>query len=145
MKKYRRVMCHDTEEWCKVCKKLTLGFKNDMRNLVNFNASSGKSENLYFDVLLLLKVYHVWAKKYGGVMHHNTEEWCKIWRRTYLPFEKWHEEFGEFWPNTRKFKICALMGPFWPKYIFELKSTEELCVNILKIYANFEGKLLAIS
>ena len=27
-------------------KKLTLGFKNDMRNLVNFNASSGKSENL---------------------------------------------------------------------------------------------------
>ena len=63
MKKYRRVMCHDTEEWCKVCKKLTPGFKNDMRKLVNFNASSGKSENLYFDVLLLLKGYHVWAKK----------------------------------------------------------------------------------
>ena len=33
-------------------KKLTLGFKNDMRNLVNFNASSGKSGNLLFDVLL---------------------------------------------------------------------------------------------
>ena len=39
--------------------KLTLGFKNDMRNLVNFNASSGKSENLHFDVLFLLKVYYV--------------------------------------------------------------------------------------
>ena len=39
--------------------KLTLGFKNDLRNLVNFNASSGKSENLLFDVLLLLKVYYV--------------------------------------------------------------------------------------
>ena len=37
----------------------TLGSKNDMRNLVNFNASSGKSENLNFDVLLLLKVYYV--------------------------------------------------------------------------------------
>ena len=36
--------------------KLTLGSKNDMKNLVNFNASSGKSENLHFDVLLLLKV-----------------------------------------------------------------------------------------
>ena len=35
--------------------KLTLGSKNS-RNLVNFNASSGKSENLHFDVLLLLKV-----------------------------------------------------------------------------------------
>ena len=39
--------------------KLTLGSKNDMKNLMNFNASSGKSENLHFDVLLLLKVYYV--------------------------------------------------------------------------------------
>ena len=39
--------------------KLTLGSKNDMKNLVNFNASSGKSENLHFDVLLLPKVYYV--------------------------------------------------------------------------------------
>ena len=33
--------------------KLALGSKNDMCNLVNFNASSGKSENLDFDGLLL--------------------------------------------------------------------------------------------
>ena len=39
--------------------KLTLGSKNSMRNLVNFNASSGKSENLHFDLLLLSKVYYV--------------------------------------------------------------------------------------
>ena len=32
--------------------KLNLGSKN-VRNLVNFNASSGKSENLHVDVLLL--------------------------------------------------------------------------------------------
>ena len=37
----------------KIEEKLTLGSKNDMRNLMNFNASSGKSGNLYFDVLLL--------------------------------------------------------------------------------------------
>ena len=43
--------------------KLTLGSKNNMRNLVNFNASSGKSENLHFDVLLLSKGYKVSAKK----------------------------------------------------------------------------------
>ena len=36
---------------------LTLGSKNDMRNLVNFNGSSGKSENLNFDVLLLSNFY----------------------------------------------------------------------------------------
>ena len=34
-------------------RKLTVGFKNDMRNLVNFNASNNKSENFHFDVLLL--------------------------------------------------------------------------------------------
>ena len=33
--------------------KLTLGSKNDMRNLMNFNATSSKSGNLHFDVLLL--------------------------------------------------------------------------------------------
>ena len=29
--------------------------------------------------------------KFGG-----TEEWCKIWRKTDLCFQKWHEEFGNF-------------------------------------------------
>ena len=43
--------------------KLTLGANNDMRNLVNLNASSGKSENLHFDVLLLSITYKVSAKK----------------------------------------------------------------------------------
>ena len=41
-------------------------------------------------------------KDYRGVMCHNTEEWCKIWRGTDLYFEKWHEEFCKFWPNSRK-------------------------------------------
>ena len=43
--------------------KLTLGSKNDMRNLVDFNASCGKPENLHFDVLLLSTAYKVSAKK----------------------------------------------------------------------------------
>ena len=43
--------------------KLALGSKNDMKNLVNFNTSNGKSENLHFNVLLLLISYKVSAKK----------------------------------------------------------------------------------
>ena len=43
--------------------KLTLGFKNDMRNLVNFNVSRSKSENMHSDVLLLSITYRVSAKK----------------------------------------------------------------------------------
>ena len=42
---------------------VTLGSKNDIRDLVNFNANSDKSENLHFDVLLLLKINYVWGKK----------------------------------------------------------------------------------
>ena len=34
-----------------------------MKNLVNFNASSDKSENLHLDVLLLSIAYKVSAKK----------------------------------------------------------------------------------
>ena len=45
----------------KFSEKLTLGSKNYMRNLVNFNTSSGKSGNLHFDVLLLPKAYKVSA------------------------------------------------------------------------------------
>ena len=56
-------MSHDTEEWCKFWRKLTLGSKNDIRNLVNFDASKDKSENLHFNVLLLPIEYKVSAKK----------------------------------------------------------------------------------
>ena len=51
-------------------KKRTFSLKNEMRNLVNFNANSGISENLHFDGLILSKVFSVWAKK-------NTEEFCR--------------------------------------------------------------------
>ena len=50
--------------------KLTLDPKNDMRNLVNFSASSGKSENLY------------------------TKGWCEIFRKNDSWLEKWYQEFG---------------------------------------------------
>ena len=43
--------------------KMTLGSKSDMRNLMNLNASSGKSQNLHFDMLLLSIAYKVSAKK----------------------------------------------------------------------------------
>ena len=44
--------------------KLTYSSKNDKKNLVNFNAnSSGKSENLHFDVLLLSIAHNVSTKR----------------------------------------------------------------------------------
>ena len=43
--------------------KLTDGLTNDIKNLVNFHASCRKSENLYFDRLVLFKAYKVLDKK----------------------------------------------------------------------------------
>ena len=52
-----------------------------MRNMVNFNAGSGKFEYMHFDVLLLSEVYYVLAKK-------NTEEVCVITLKNDPKFEK---------------------------------------------------------
>ena len=43
--------------------KLTFCLKNNVKNLVNFNLNSGKSENLHSDGLLLSTAYKVSAKK----------------------------------------------------------------------------------
>ena len=55
----------------------------------------------YFNGLLLNYILFQ-LKKYRGVIFHDTEEWCKIWRKTDLWFGKWHEEFGKFSPEHLK-------------------------------------------
>ena len=50
-------------EKCKIKGKLARGLKNNMRNLVNFHASSRKSENLHFDGTLMSKAYKVLDEK----------------------------------------------------------------------------------
>ena len=57
--------------------------------------------------------YKVWPKKYRGIIFHDTEESCKISRKTDLWFEKWYEEFREFSPEqTKDSKLGLLLGPF---------------------------------
>ena len=64
----------------------TFCLKNDMTNLVKFNATSGKPKNLNFDGLLLLKVCNVWAKKIQRSCVVKNDLW----------FPKLHKEFVEF-------------------------------------------------
>ena len=66
-----------------------------------FDCSGEVSPNLYFDRLLLLKVYKVLAKKkYRGVISYDTEEWSKVWRKTDLLFND--KNLVNFNPNTQK-------------------------------------------
>ena len=124
-------------------KKLTCDLENDMRSLANFHQNTWKCQNWSFHGVLLSKVENAWASTYRGVMCNDTEEWWKIWRGIDLLFQNWHKEFDEFWfENLKVSKIYTLMRCFWPKYImFELKSTQELCLMVLNIDAKFEGKL----
>ena len=57
---------------------LALSSKNDMRNLVNFNASSGKSGNLLFHVLLLPIDIKFQPKNYSGIISHGSEKGSKL-------------------------------------------------------------------
>ena len=59
-------------------KKLTFCLKNYMRNLVNFNTSSGNSQNLHFDG-------GYFCRKYIMFELRNTEELCR---------EKWVSKFS---------------------------------------------------
>ena len=45
---------------------------------MNFNANSGKSENLHFNVLLLSIGYKDLAKKYRRIISRDTEKRSKL-------------------------------------------------------------------
>ena len=95
-------MSHDAKEWCKIWRKTYFLFKND-KNLVNFDPSTRKSKKFpLWLVPFVQSMYTFDLKKFGGVIFHDTEESCKIWRKIDLWFAKWHGEFGKFSPEHLK-------------------------------------------
>ena len=93
---------------------------NESAKFQTFNCSRKILPNLYFD--RLLKVYKILAKKYRGVISHDREDRCKIWRKTDLSFQKW-QEFDKHWPEHSKVSItCTFLCPYCAKYLmFDLK------------------------
>ena len=75
----------------KMLKELTCRFKIDMRNLTNFDLSTRKSKKCIVLIGTLWPKYILLElQKYRGVICHDTEEFCKFWRKTDLWFEKRH-------------------------------------------------------
>ena len=81
-------------------------------------------------------------KKYRGAIFHDTQGWCKNWRKTDLWFGKWYEEYRKF--SAEQLKVSKL-GFWWDPLIqrksMSLKSTEELCVMTMKNDVKFEEEL----
>ena len=67
--------------------KLIFCFKND-KNLVNFDPSTKKSKNFALIGPFCATYTTFDLKKYRRVIFHDTEESCKIWRKTDLWFGK---------------------------------------------------------
>ena len=40
-------------------------------------------------------------KNYWRVISHDTDEWCKVWRKTDFLFEKWHNLVNFNWINGK--------------------------------------------
>ena len=55
--------------------KMTCAFKTDMRNLANFHQSMFETPKIG-----ILSKVEIELKIYRGVLCHDNEEWCKIWR-----------------------------------------------------------------
>ena len=82
-------------------------------------------------------------RKYTRVMFDGIQDWYKVWRKTNLYFQKWHEEFGKFSPEHMK---VSKLGVSWNPLVeswkcMSLKYTGELCVMKMKTDAKFEEEL----
>ena len=59
-------------------------------------------------------------KKHIGVIFHDTEESCKIWRKTDLWFGKEHEKFGKF--SSKHLTVSKLVLS-WDPFVQSTKCT----------------------
>ena len=94
---YSRVICHDNEEWCKIWRGVDLVFQNWHQEFDKFWFQHSKVLKICTLMDFFWQNYIMFElKKYRGVTFDGTEDWCKIWRKTDLCFQKWHEERANF-------------------------------------------------
>ena len=68
----------------------------------NLTRALEKSKKIFLIGSLWPKYILFELEKYRGVIFHDTEQWCKIWRKTDLLPGKWHEKFCKFLPEHSK-------------------------------------------
>ena len=116
-------MFDGNEFWCKIWKKMTCPFKNDIRRLANFHQSMFGSLRIWTLMESFYPKYKMDELKiYRWVLCHDNAEWCKIWTGI-DKVKNWHEQFDKFWPEHSKIsKTCTVVGFFGTKFImFELR------------------------
>ena len=123
-KKYRGVIFHETKEIYKIWRGIDLLFQNWHKEFDKLWPERSKVSKKFILMGSFWAKYILFElKKYRGIIFHEAEEGCKIWRGIDLLFQNWHKGFYKLWPEHSKVsKILILMGSFWAKYIlFDLK------------------------
>ena len=128
-KKYRGVVPHDPQDWCIIWRKTDLLFQKWQEFGKIWPKHSKVSKPCTFICSYCEKYLMFDLRKYRGVIFHDTEGWCKIWRKTDLWFEKWYEEYGKFSPEPLKVsKLGLWFDPLIQSWKgMSVKSTEDLC------------------
>ena len=101
LKKYKGVIFHETAEGYKIWGGINLLYQNCHKDF-NFWPEHSKVSKMFTLMGSFWAKYILFElKKYREVIFHGIEEWCKIWRRTYMWFGK-QQEFGKFSPEHLK-------------------------------------------
>ena len=115
LRKYSGVVFHETEEGYKIWRGIDSSFQNWHKEFDKIWPEHSKISKIFILMGSFWAKYILFElKKYRGVIFHDIEEWCKIWRKTVLLHGKWHEEFCKFsWEHLRVSKL-----EFWYKMLF---------------------------
>ena len=92
---------------------------------MNFDLSTQTSQEFALWLVPCAKYITIDLKKNRGVICHDTEELCEIWRKTDWWFGKWHEKFDNFHQTTRKCQNWEFDGILLPK-------VENACAKIYR-------------
>ena len=137
-------MCYNNEEWYKIWKETDLPVQNWHKEFDKFWPEHSK----IWKICTLMDCF--WPKyvmlelrNYRRVMFDCTQNWYKVWRKTDLHFQKWHEELNKFLPEHLE---VSKLGPSWRPFVqswkcVSLKFTGKLRVMIMKNDAKFEEEL----
>ena len=91
------------KEWWKIVRGTDLSFQNWHKEFDKFWLEHLKMSKIYTLTGCFWSKYVIFQlKKYRGVIFHDTREWCKIWRKADLWFEKWNKKSDKFSPLYTK-------------------------------------------
>ena len=77
-------MSHDTKEWCQIWRKTDLLLKK-WQEFGDFWPEHSKVSKMCTLIVSFCAKYITFdLRKYQGVILHDTEDWCKIWRKADL-------------------------------------------------------------